>query len=82
MNAEELRDKLEEMVVYILPIDASKDKDIVQNYTDTFVMIVEEYHKQMIKSKIKKLRRLKRKKWWNFFWANSVIGILEDALSD
>lgn len=49
MTKQELIDNMREMVKYILPDECRDDKDIVENYTDTMVMIAEEYHTEQLK---------------------------------
>ena len=42
---EEFEDKLRELVVYILPKKARKNKDIVENYFQSFLVACEEFKK-------------------------------------
>lgn len=42
---EEFEDKLRELVVYTLPKKAIKDKDIVENYFQSFLVACEEFKK-------------------------------------
>jgi len=49
MTKQELIDNMREMVKYILPDECRDDKDIVENYTETMVMIAEEYHNEQLK---------------------------------
>lgn len=49
MTKQELTDNMREMVKCILPKECRDDKDIVENYTDTMVMISEEYHNEQLK---------------------------------
>lgn len=48
MTKQELIDNMREMVKYILPDECREDKDIVENYTDTMVMIAEEYNNNQL----------------------------------
>jgi hypothetical protein len=49
MTKQGLIDNMREMVKYILPDECRDDNDIVDNYTDTMVMIAEEYHTEQLK---------------------------------
>ena len=42
---EEFEDKLRELVVYTLPKKARKDKDIVENYFQSYLLACEEFKK-------------------------------------
>ena len=42
---EEFEDKLRELVVYTLPKKARKDKDIVENYFQSYLLTCEEFKK-------------------------------------
>jgi len=43
MTRKELRKNMFEMVKYILPEELREKKEIIESYTDTIVMIAEEY---------------------------------------
>jgi hypothetical protein len=40
---EEFKESLRELVVYTLPEEARKDKDVVDNYLDSFLLACEEF---------------------------------------
>lgn len=49
MTKQELTENIRTMVRYILPDDCRDDRDIVEAYTETIVMIAEEYCLEQLK---------------------------------
>ena len=54
MTKQQLTENTREMVKYILPEDCRGDNDIVENYTDTFLLIAEEYKEGFEITQLKK----------------------------
>lgn len=85
MKAEELKRHTEEMVKYLLSDEASKDAEIVEGYTNTFIGIAKEYasqHKESDEVSIEQIEKWLQEKGKTMDKHINIVVLIQLALEE